>query len=459
MNSESLGHAGRNVDAAPKVSFGRRTGIIAKIAGNRNALRRTPRVTLGRSFEAQDRKQGSRRFGQRQGRVAPKQRGNLFELLDHAEGEVDEDVSPPAEFALSAAAAAEPFLADHVTHLASQRQQALKHFDGMHPSFSKSPFRGGFAGRIITPRADGGQFVSSIPRKRGQEACQHLDTSTKKNPMSRADAQPLSPEARIAALEEQLAAAQKMTALGELVSTTTHEFNNVLMTILNYARMGLRHKDEPTRDKALQKILDAGQRAAKITSSILAMARNRSGELEPTDLAKLIDESLVLLERELSKYRISVELQIAAVPEAMASGNQIQQVLLNLLINARQAMPSGGRVTIKLEHDKAAGTVDLTVRDTGSGIPADKLPRIFDRFFTTKSGPDESGKGGTGLGLSTCKSIIDAHHGRIRVQSTVGKGTAFLIKLPVAKAAAPLPAAVPAISSQLSLAPPAPVHP
>ena len=247
--------------------------------------------------------------------------------------------------------------------------------------------------------------------------------------------QPPSHEAQIAALEQQLAQAQKMTALGELVSTTTHEFNNVLMTILNYARLGLRHKDEPTRDKALQKILDAGQRAAKITSSVLGMARNRSSGPEPTDLAKLIDETLVLLERELSKYRISVELQIGPVPEVPAMGNQIQQVLLNLLINARQAMPSGGRVLIKLDHDKAGGTVDLTVRDTGSGIPADKLPRIFERFYTTKSGPDESGKGGTGLGLSTCKTLIDAHRGRIRVESTPGKGTAFIIKLPLAKTA------------------------
>ena len=246
----------------------------------------------------------------------------------------------------------------------------------------------------------------------------------------------LSPAEQIASLEQQLADAQKMTALGELVSTTTHEFNNVLMTILNYARLGLRHKDEATRDKALQKILDAGQRAAKITSSVLAMARNRSGDLEPTDLAKLIEECLVLLERELSKYRISVELQIGSVPEVLAHGNQIQQVLLNLLINARQAMPSGGQVIIKLHHDKVGGTVDLTVRDTGSGIPADKLPRIFDRFYTTKKGPDESGKGGTGLGLATSKSIIDAHHGRIRVESTVGKGTAFIIKLPVAKGSA-----------------------
>ena len=81
-------------------------------------------------------------------------------------------------------------------------------------------------------------------------------------------------------------------------------------------------------------------------------------------------------------------------------GNEIQQVLLNLLTNARQAMPRGGRITIRIAPDPAAGTVDLTVRDTGSGIPAEVLPRIFDRYFTTKQGPDASGKGGTGVGLS-----------------------------------------------------------
>ena len=93
----------------------------------------------------------------------------------------------------------------------------------------------------------------------------------------------------------------------------------------------------------------------------------------------------------------------------------------------------------------AAGTVDLMVRDTGAGIAADKLPRIFDRFFTTKQGPDASGKGGTGLGLAFCRDVIEAHHGRIRVESTVGKGTAFIIKLPVAAVATAggVPAATP----------------
>lgn len=237
----------------------------------------------------------------------------------------------------------------------------------------------------------------------------------------------------IAILEQQLLQAQKLTALGELVSTTTHEFNNILTTIINYAKLGLRHRDDASRQKAFEKILAAGERAAKITNSVLGMARNRSNSFEPTDLAPIIHETMVLLEREFSKYRVRVELQLQAVPLVIVNGNQIQQVLLNLLINARQAMPNGGQVTIKLEHDASGEMVDLVVRDTGAGIPADKLPSIFDPFFTTKHGPDETGKGGTGLGLSCCRQVIEAHRGRIRVESTVGKGTAFTLKLPIAK--------------------------
>ncbi len=139
----------------------------------------------------------------------------------------------------------------------------------------------------------------------------------------------------------------------------------------------------------------------------------------------------------MAKYRISIDKQLAPVPLAHVNSNQIQQVLINLLVNARQAMPSGGQILIRLAHDPAAGSVDLTVRDNGTGIPADKLPRIFDRFYTTKQGPDASGKGGTGLGLAFCRDVIEAHQGRIRVESTPGKGTAFILKLP---AAVPAPA-------------------
>ena len=244
-------------------------------------------------------------------------------------------------------------------------------------------------------------------------------------------------EQQVAMLKDQLAHAQKLTARGELASTTTHEFNNVLMTILNYARLGLRSSDEATRTKALEKIHTAGQRAAKITNSILGVARNRSQGFEPTDLATLVDDSLVLLEREMRKYRIDVERQFEPAPPVLARGNQIQQVLLNLLINARQAMPSGGRVTIRIAPDEARGMVDLTVRDTGAGIPPDKLRHIFEPYFSTKSGPDETGRGGSGLGLAACRDIIEAHRGRIRVESTVGRGTAMTIMLPIAPSNAP----------------------
>lgn len=244
-------------------------------------------------------------------------------------------------------------------------------------------------------------------------------------------------EKQVEILKQQLAQAQNLTALGELVSTTTHEFNNVLMTIINYAKYGLRHQDKASREKAFEKILTASSRATKITNGVLGVARNRSTGQDATDLGKVIEDSLVLLEREMNKYRIKVETQLNKVPEAYVNGNQIQQVMLNLLINARQAMPTGGRLLIKLSYDQATDMVELMVRDFGCGIPVDKLPHIFDPFFTTKNGPDASGKGGTGLGLAMCRDIIEAHHGRIRVDSTPGVGTAFTLKLPtVTKAAA-----------------------
>ncbi len=237
--------------------------------------------------------------------------------------------------------------------------------------------------------------------------------------------------AEIEALKQQLAQAQKLTALGQLVGTTTHEFNNVLTTIINYAKLGMRHKDAATRDKAFHKILSASERAAKITNSVLGLARNRADRFDMTDLAALVEETLVLLERELNKYKVVIEKYFKDVPSVRANSNQIQQILLNLLINARQAMPGGGRVVIKIAQDENAPFVDLTVRDNGPGIPEDKLPKIFDAFYSTKSGPDSSGKGGTGLGLSLAREIMEAHGGRIRVESTVGKGTAFTLKLPM----------------------------
>jgi signal transduction histidine kinase len=148
-------------------------------------------------------------------------------------------------------------------------------------------------------------------------------------------------------------------------------------------------------------------------------------------LVPLVQDTLVLLERELQKYRIAVETQFDEVPNVLAAGNQIQRLMLNLITNARQAIGETGTIRIRVSHEESTGCVVLSVRDTGCGIEAADLPRIFEPFFTTKSGPDDSGKGGTGLGLSACKEIVDQHRGRIRVESTLGKGTAFSIRFPV----------------------------
>ncbi len=228
---------------------------------------------------------------------------------------------------------------------------------------------------------------------------------------------------QIQELQSALMQTQKLSAVGALAASTTHEFNNILTTTINYAKMGMRHDDKQTRDKAFDKINNAGMRAAKITNAVLGMARNRSEHFELTDVSKLIDESMVLLEREMQKYRISVDIDIEKdIPEISAIGNQVQQVLMNLLINARQAMTEGGQLVIKLKKNLQSNTVDLSVRDYGPGISQEKLRKIFDPFYSTKAGPDETGKGGTGVGLSTCKNIIEAHGGKIRVESSLGKG-------------------------------------
>jgi signal transduction histidine kinase len=243
-------------------------------------------------------------------------------------------------------------------------------------------------------------------------------------------------DAWIEELQSRMVQLERLAAVGELTSTTTHEFNNLLMTVLNYAKMGLRNKDDASREKAFNRILEAANRGAKITSMVLGLSRSRPGELEPTQLARVIEDTLVLLEREMQKYRILIDKQIDDVPLVMAAPDQIQRLLLNLLTNARQAIGENGMIKIKLAFEASSSSVVLTVRDSGCGISQELLTKIFDPFFTTKSGPDSSGKGGTGLGLSACKEIVEKHHGRIRVESTIGKGTAFGIRFPVATEAA-----------------------
>jgi signal transduction histidine kinase len=239
----------------------------------------------------------------------------------------------------------------------------------------------------------------------------------------------MSPNAELEQLRMQLLQAQRLGSVGELASSVAHEFNNILTTILNYAKMGQRNDDPKNHAQAFERIVRGGQRAATIVNSMLGFARNNSTQRETTDLVKLVEEVLVLTEKDLSKHRIQVEKRFHGRPTVIAVPGQIEQILVNLVINARQAMPNGGRLRIEVRDCADNETAEIKISDTGVGIEPGNLRQIFEPFFTTKQ-PDEYGRGGTGLGLSVCRQIIEQHHGRIRVESVVGKGSAFTVKLP-----------------------------
>ncbi len=232
-------------------------------------------------------------------------------------------------------------------------------------------------------------------------------------------------------LREQLLRAQRLSSVGTLASSVAHEFNNILTTIINYAKLGMRPDcSDASKQQAFDKILKGSNRAAMIISSMLGFARNSSMRRELVDLVPLIEEALILAEKDLAKHQITVEKRFHDRPKAPVVRGQIEQILLNLIINARQAMPRGGKLTIDVRVNPKTQMADLAICDTGVGILPDQLRLIFEPFYTTKK-PDEQGHGGSGLGLSVCRQIIEQHHGRIRVESVAGKGSKFTVKLPL----------------------------
>lgn len=239
----------------------------------------------------------------------------------------------------------------------------------------------------------------------------------------------LAPTNEAETLRQQLLQAQRLSSVGELASSIAHEFNNILTTIINSAKLGSRNPDVQEKQQAFERIIKAGQRAAAIAAGMLGYARKSGTHRQRTDIARLVEEVLILTEKDLAKHRVAVETKFHARPVAWVLPGQIEQILINLIINARQAMPNGGRLRIEVRENAEADTVEIKVSDTGVGIPPEQLRVIFEPFFTTKQ-PDEYGRGGTGLGLSVCRQIIEQHHGRIRVESIVGKGSTFTVKLP-----------------------------
>jgi signal transduction histidine kinase len=228
----------------------------------------------------------------------------------------------------------------------------------------------------------------------------------------------------------QLLQAEKMAALGQTVSGVAHELNNPLATILSWAeRLSQRTLDEPVR-RGLETILSESERAARIVRNLLTFARKRQTTRAMVDINQVVRETLALRAYEQRVTNITVIDALAAgLPNVFADGHQVQQVLLNLVINAEQAMLSAngrGGLVVRTWHDADHESVILEINDDGPGIPDDLQPKIFDPFFTTK----EVGKG-TGLGLTVAYAIVQEHGGRIRLESRPNIGTSFYVELPV----------------------------
>jgi signal transduction histidine kinase len=230
-------------------------------------------------------------------------------------------------------------------------------------------------------------------------------------------------------LEEQLQISEKMASIGLLAAGVAHEVNTPLTGISSFVQM-LMEGAEPgdPRTKVLEKIEKQTFRAARIVNGLLNLARPAQTDSGPVDLHVVIGDVLSLLDHQLKTGRIQVRRELAATaPIVQGIEYKLQQVFLNLFLNARDAMPKGGWLTIvtRAEGDRAA----VEVADTGSGIPPEQLSRIYDPFFTTK----EIGKG-TGLGLSITYGILQEHGGAITCNSAPGQGTRFSLLLPVATA-------------------------
>jgi signal transduction histidine kinase len=234
-------------------------------------------------------------------------------------------------------------------------------------------------------------------------------------------------ESEVQSLREQLHHAQRLAAVGTMTAMVAHEFNNILTPIVNYAQMA--RTNPKFAGKAIDKAASGGERAAEICKAILGMT-HAPQKATKVNVAELVSQTLAAMVRDPARDGIELCLDIPAGLTAQACSIELQQVLLNLVINARAAVLAreggGKRIAISARRN---GDLQISVSDNGTGISPENLSKIFQPFFTTKSA-EENGSDGHGLGLSICRDIVTQMGGTISVKSTLGHGATFTVRLP-----------------------------
>jgi two-component system NtrC family sensor kinase len=242
-------------------------------------------------------------------------------------------------------------------------------------------------------------------------------------------------EKRLQETHLQLVSSEKMASLGKLAAGIAHEINNPLGGILIYSSLMM--EDLPDGDPKrgdLARIVQETSRCKDIVKSLLEFARQTEPKMEPTDINRAITDGLFFLENQALFHNIQIIKKLDSfLPFVQGNASQLKQVLINIIVNAAEAMHGNGTLTITTSHDAHGEKVFVEFTDTGEGIPEKNLTRIFEPFFTTK----DIGKG-TGLGLSTSYGIVEDHGGKISVKSTVGRGTTFTIELPASRETQPI---------------------
>src|SRR5947208_2665402 len=235
-------------------------------------------------------------------------------------------------------------------------------------------------------------------------------------------------------LESQLSQSDKLSSIGLLAAGVAHEVNTPLAVISSYAQMLSKQlQGDPTRTALLEKITRSTFRASEIVNNLLNFSRTSGTEFTEVDVNKIILDTLSLLEHQFRTAKVRVHDELAPhLPSIQGNAGRLQQVFLNLFLNAKDAMPNGGTLHIATSNGDG---VSVMVSDTGSGIAQEHIQRIYDPFFTTKAAPQEGQKRGTGLGLSVTYGIIQEHAGKIRVESSPEEGTTFYLDFPLLRKA------------------------